>query len=381
MRVLQTTVSNPWEPDHGGGQLSVHDLSAALARGGHDVAVGFTAGPRARPPAELPYRTWFLPRRERLYLIPVAFYLRLRRIRGEIDVVHVHGFEGAFARAAVGPSVPIVATTHHPDLPPLQPVLRGSVLRRAAALHRLIVPFLERLALSGADSVAAISAYSAAHLRASGYLRCTSDVRVIHPGVRLVGNAGARPGVDLVCVGRLDRQKGFDVLLEAAARARDVITGIDILGSGPELDKLLAQRTRLKLEDIVRFRGYVASDQVASYLRGARALVMPSRSENFPRVVLEALAAGLPIVAARVGGTAEAVRDGVEALLVPPADVAGLESALRRLAVEPGLRNRLSENAILRAGAFTWEKTARDTAALYGHVAETRALRYRARPA
>src|SRR5690606_13974896 len=105
--------------------------------------------------------------------------------------------------------------------------------------------------------------------------------------------------------------------------------------------------------DRVRFLGLVGPERVAALMRAARVVVLPSRSENFPLVVLEALAAGAPLVATRVGGIPEAVRDGREALLVPPDDPAALAGALARVLADPALRARLAAAALARSDAFS----------------------------
>jgi glycosyltransferase involved in cell wall biosynthesis len=364
LKILQTSTLNPWDHDHGGGQLSVHDLASALAGAGHDVTVIYSTPTPVSPPSDIPYRCLFVHHGRRLYLLPVRFFAALRRIRGKVDLVHTHGYEGAFARAAVGGSVPIVATTHHPNLPSLEPLLSGPPWRRLKAARQLILAALERQSLRCADMVSAISGYSARHLLAHRYVSEEAVVRVVYHGGRLVGSRPAQPDGELVCVARLDRQKGLDTLLRAVA-ASGVVRRLDLLGSGPEEEPLIGLRHELGLDGVVRLRGQTAPEDVASYLRGAVALVLPSRHENFPRVALEALHAGLPVVATTAGGTPEAVRNGVEGLLVAPDDVDALGAALRRILTDKELRQRLSRGSLSRALEFTWERTARQTAALY----------------
>jgi glycosyltransferase involved in cell wall biosynthesis len=147
-----------------------------------------------------------------------------------------------------------------------------------------------------------------------------------------------------LCLGRLVPVKGVDVLLAAG---RD-LPGLTVLvaGEGPAGPRLAAAAG-----PATRFLGAVAGTDRARALAAADLLCLPSRvlpdgrTEGAPTVVLEAQAAGLPVVASRVGGTPDLVRDGEDGLLVPPDDPAALRRALERVRAEPGLRARLAAGA------------------------------------
>jgi glycosyltransferase involved in cell wall biosynthesis len=133
-----------------------------------------------------------------------------------------------------------------------------------------------------------------------------------------------------VAVGRLAPEKRLDLFVEAIAEARR--RGVDasgwILGDGELHDELAAQIARLGVP--VRLLGQRAD--VADHLLAADAICVTSDFEALPMVILEALAAGLPVIATRVGGIHEAVRDGTEGILVPPGDAAVVADALERMA-------------------------------------------------
>ncbi len=140
----------------------------------------------------------------------------------------------------------------------------------------------------------------------------------------------------LVAVGRLDAVKGHDVLLSAL----DDVPGttLTVLGEGalrPELERLVVD---LGLADRVRLPGW--SEDVAAELSSYDALVLPSRSEGWPLIVVEAMLAGLPVVATPVGSVPEAVREDT-GLLVPKDDIGALADALRRLRDDRDLARRL----------------------------------------
>lgn len=148
---------------------------------------------------------------------------------------------------------------------------------------------------------------------------------------------GPRSGpLRLVCVGRLDPVKGHDVLLQALAR----VEGVDllVLGEGGTRTALEATVAELGLGDRVRLPGW--SESVPEELARHDVLVLPSRSEGWPLTVVEAMLAGLPVVASAVGSVPEVVRDGQTGLLVPKDDVDALAGALTLLRDDPLLRGR-----------------------------------------
>lgn len=216
-----------------------------------------------------------------------------------------------------------------------------------------------------------------------------SKVAVVHPGVNLDrfrpadGRAAARARLGLpadafipVFAGRIQPLKAPDILLRAAARLLDedpslrsrmlvpVVGGPS--GSGlakPEgLQKLAA---RLGIADVVRFHPPVRQDALADWFRAASVLVMPSYSESFGLVAIEAQAAGTPVVAASVGGLPVAVRDGSTGFLVQGHNPADYAAALRRFVDDPSLTGRLGEAAARHAGSFGWDTAAAGTADVY----------------
>ncbi|MDP3938095.1 MAG: glycosyltransferase family 4 protein, partial [Deltaproteobacteria bacterium] len=146
-------------------------------------------------------------------------------------------------------------------------------------------------------------------------------------------------------VGRLSYQKGVDVLLEAWARfrRRRPRAHLVLLGEGPEAAALQRQAEALGIAASVDFRGL--RRDAGPHYAAADIFVLPSRYEGFPNVMLEAMSAGLPVVASRVSGTEDAIDNGRNGLLVPPGEPQPLADALFELASGPERARALGHEA------------------------------------
>lgn len=252
--------------------------------------------------------------------------------------------------------------------------------------------------VAAADRLIANTAEEADEL-ARHYDADPAKVAVVHPGVNLDlfrpdggpsgakgsggGRAAARARLGVpqgafvpLFAGRIQPLKAPDILLRAVAllleedpslRSRlyvPIVGGPS--GSGlakPEgLQKLAA---RLGIADLVHFQRPVGQDRLADWFRAASTLVMPSYSESFGLVAIEAQAAGTPVVAAAVGGLPVAVRDGVTGILVPGHNPAHYADALRRFVADPALTDRMGAAAARHAESFGWDTAASATADVY----------------
>lgn len=268
------------------------------------------------------------------------------------QIVHTHGsLAGRVAASLVGAR--IVYTKHGlaaAEERSIQLRSPGSVLKRASV--RLMADRI--VAVSGAVKDALVAAGADA-----------ARIRVIPGGVDPADYAAVPPPVPGVvgALGRLEPEKGFDVLLDAVAQLPPEVRLV-LGGSGLEQEALAAQVDALGLQHRVTLTGFVAD--VPAFLGQTGIFVLPSRSEGLGLVLLEAMAAGRPVVASRVGGIPEVVLDGETGLLVPPEDPGALADAIRRLLEDPSLAQRLGEAGRRRVEAvFSAERMAEQTAALY----------------
>jgi len=166
-------------------------------------------------------------------------------------------------------------------------------------------------------------------------------------------------------VTRVDRHKGLEVLVEAL-RQLPQAHGV-VVGEGPELPALRKLAEARGVGERLVTTGFDPEPRAA--LQGFDVFVLPSRFESLPLSILEAMSAGLPVVASEVGSVPEAVLDGETGLLVPAGDAAALAGAMGRLLDDPDLRRRMGERGQeLARERFSAARMARDYERLYARV-------------
>lgn len=171
--------------------------------------------------------------------------------------------------------------------------------------------------------------------------------------------------VRILFVGRLADGKGLFDLLDAVARLDSDVT-LEIVGDGPLADDLAVAVRRRGLDGIVTLHGH--RSDVGRVMAGADVFVLPSYREGTPRVVTEARAAGLPVVATDIAGLPEMVRDGETGFLVEPGDVDALQDRLARLVGSPELRRRMGKRGREGLAKFDRETAAEAYQELYRSV-------------
>jgi D-inositol-3-phosphate glycosyltransferase len=254
----------------------------------------------------------------------------------------------------------------------------------------------ETQVVAAADALIANTDAEAASL-VSLYEACPDNVSVVSPGVDLYtftagnGRKAAREAVGLpqdahilAFVGRIQPHKGPEVLIRAVAEMLNhsphlrpqlitVIMG-GASGSGlGEVERLKDLVSWLNISEVVRFENPVPRAQIPQWYRAADLVCVPSYSESFGLVALEAQACGTPVVATAVGGLRTAVADGISGVLVDGHDPRAWSSVLARLIQEPQRRVLLSMGAIEHASHFGWDATARGTLDIYDRIIATSA--------
>ncbi|HEY0984263.1 glycosyltransferase family 4 protein [Schlesneria sp. T3-172] len=294
----------------------------------------------------------------RQLLIPLAWH----HWRHQFDVLHCNSsYPSAFLGTTLKSwtNLPVVVRPHGDDILPNQRICRHPKL--AARVRK---------SLCSANAIVAQGQFLRSALLNIG----VPDrlIHVIHNGVDLdrfaEGEPFPHPRPYILALGNLFRRKGFDVLLEALARTRR--SGIDLLiaGDGPEREPLTALAAELKVSDRVYFLRHVSGQKKIDLLRSALFLVVPSRCEPFANVVLEGLAAGLPVVASEVDGNPEMVIPGRNGTLFPNENVEALAAELQRLMESPIERDRLRQEVPETVQRFDWSQITQQYESLYRSV-------------
>jgi glycosyltransferase involved in cell wall biosynthesis len=164
-------------------------------------------------------------------------------------------------------------------------------------------------------------------------------------------------------VGRLKRYKGLEVALRALVIARREVPELTlrIAGSGGDLARLKALTEEMKIQEAVRFVGYVSEEEKIALFRGAVANVFPSPKEGWGMTIVEAAICGTPSLASDSPGLRDSVQDGESGFLVPHGDAGVLAERMIALVRDSDLRARLGRGAAAFASSLTWEDAANQT--------------------
>jgi glycosyltransferase involved in cell wall biosynthesis len=347
--------------DGGGVERHVVDLAVALRRRGWPVHVACSAGGiRAEVLADagVPVTVLLDERVERR--ASGRYERALRRLVAELRpaVVHAHLFASAAAavHAVRDLAVPLVVTEH------TEGPWRD---RRARAVTGLVYRHCDHVVtVSSAIRDLLVTEYEVAPERVEVLLPTTTTAPPTAGGPP---PALGRPVVGLV--GRLVPEKGVDVFLRAAALVSGVVpqAAFLVVGDGPLRPDLEHRAAMLGLAGTVTFTGY--RSDATRLLAGLDVLAVPSRSDGSPLVVCEAMAAGVPVVASRVGGLPDLVEDGGSGLLVRPGEAEDLARALVSLLLDPEAARRLGARGRTLAATHSHERLVDRMTQVYAGVA------------
>jgi glycosyltransferase involved in cell wall biosynthesis len=317
-------------------------LKSLRARGIGALVILFHNGELAVRVRELGFEPIILPGRNLIVLSTARVIARMLE-QHNIDVLHVHGYKAAVLCAIARRWYPCAMVKTEHGLP--EPMVGGLLGAWRNRLYHLCDSMATRIAASTVCYVTKdLQKY---------YRRMHSGLRtiVIPNGVESMDRSQfPRPAelretyFNLLLVGRLDMVKGHHLAIEAMT-VESVAPDIHlyILGIGPREQQLRALVDSLGLTDRVHILGFRRN--VYDYIGHCDALLMPSLHEGLPYTLLEAMALGIPIIASRVGGLAEVLRDGDMGLLTPPQDPASLAVAIAHLRNDQGLCSRLGKAA------------------------------------
>lgn len=350
----------------GGAQVHVRDLSSALLAIGHEVTVlvggegPFTEELHA---LGIPYRgLCHLHRSIHLY----HDWLGVKEISAVLkdwhpDLISTHsskaGLLGRIAGKTMG--IPTIFTAHG-----------WAFTDGIPDVERKVYMVAEKLAAPLASRIITVSDYDR-NLALRYHLAPEGRLIVIHNGMPDVSpSLRAKPGYNpprLLMVARFEPQKDHATLFKALQQLHEFDWEIDLVGSGSLGSEVGEMASRLELTRRIRFLG--ARKDVAELLAQAQVFLLISKWEGFPRSILEAMRAGLPVIASEVGGVREAIVEGKTGFLVPRGGVELLAQRLRLLLTNPELRIRMGQEARKRyESQFTFERMFRETFTVYQSV-------------
>ncbi|HEX2036586.1 MAG TPA: glycosyltransferase family 4 protein [Chloroflexota bacterium] len=378
-------VSNLFPPDIGGPATYVPKIATELAARGHAISVVGGAPPEYRPGG--PHDQWPYPvaRVSRARPLPQRLLLAAAtvwRMAGAADVLYVQGLAGPemlavlVARLRRRPvALKIVGDNaweyairkgltddgidefqHRPYGPRLR-LVRALVHNYARLVDRLIVPshYLRGIVAGWGVPPARVRV-----------IRNALTTSLATPDDRATARRALQaelslPGPLIVTSARLYPWKNLDFLIRLMPSLPSQST-LAIVGGGPERQRLEQEARAAGVAGRVHFTGSVSHDTVQQYLRAADVFVLNTRYEGLSHVLLEAMAAGAPVVASAVGGNPEVVQHGRNGLLVPLNDGPAIVAAVESLLAEANLAARLRAQAALDVQAYRWDELVERTA-------------------
>lgn len=277
------------------------------------------------------------------------------------DVVHAHDWLTFRAGLAVGRSLGLPVVLHVHSLED----------DRCPGFANARIQAVERDSLHEADHVIAVSNRTRDALT-NQYNLPAANVTVAYNGIdfasikpqQRVSDRVSQPVKTVLFVGRMTDQKGAGYLLEAASliRQKDPNVRFVLSGSGDALQSLIEQTARMKLGSHVLFTGHLNTDEVETAMRKADLLVMPSVSEPFGLVALEAVRAGLPVILSTTSGAAEVIH---HSLKVDYWDAAAMADRILSVLHRPALASTLRSRAKVELTRMTWAQAAESCLAGY----------------
>lgn len=338
--------------------LGLHDLGheVHLIYSAGRVDLGTTAGLAAIQTKRIPtYQVSMKSRPDSSDLAAIKEIRSYIKQHGPFDVVHGQSSKGgALARLARPPYPAVVVYTPH-AIATMSPTRSG--------LSRKILGAVEKHLARKTDAIICVSPDEEQHIIHLG----------ISPGLLYTVINGIAMGPDPTAtkpkvvgfVGRFEEQKHPENLLKAFASAGMPDWRLAMVGYGPLEQELKSFVTQLGIGASVDWLG---NQNGAEAMRGFGIFCLPSRYEAMPYVLLEALAAGLPIVSTQCGGATTTITDGVNGLIVPIEDSTALANALKQVMGDEHLRLRMGENSLQRAAEFSLEAMVNNTIKVYEDV-------------
>ena len=374
MKICLTINSSPWSVFKGGGQLAVHHLACALSDKGHDVHVLYSKHSDEKIQVAVPYQLHWAQHHDfatvNLNIFSYPKVLAPLARKEKFDVIHGNAEEAfGIGNIAARTKAAYVFTSHAPNIPTTG-MLEGML--HPIQFLKSVNTYLLRQAMMQADRIVAFSQFSR-DLIVKG-LGSTEKIEVIPPGIESSWFEVERNQVDsnrILFWGRIEEEKGLPELFVSLKKVTEKFTDLKLtlVGEGNRLQEYKTLVTDLGLIKNVEFLGWLSGQELQSIAAESRFGIFPSRIESFGLSVVEAMAAGLPVIAARGGAVPENIEENLTGRLVPVNDPYTLtEAILSLLEDQQSAENRAKAAKAAAREKFSWEKTADRMLELYQSI-------------
>lgn len=370
-------VSSAFRPYPSGLSEHVYYLALNLHRAGHAVTVLTTDFARAKPDRE-PFtvvrcgRALRIPMNGSFATLPVGLRLKSQVhhliTAGNFDIVHCHGL--------YWPEISYWALRYSRAINLVTFVSAGFRIRRfGAGLYRRL--FRKHLGRIHARIAVSHRARLAAEPYVPGHyhiIPCGVDLERFRPDQPPPQTHAEffAPGRRIVLfVGRLDRRKGIDVLLKAFALITQRLSNVwlAVIGNGPLMKAANSLARRLDIADRTLFVGEISPAELPNWYACADLYCSPALGgETLGIVLLEAMASGTPVIASRIPGYSETIRDGIDGLLFQPGDPVALSHTALRILTDSGLSEQFRRAGRARAARYAWPVVCAETLKLYAEL-------------
>jgi glycosyltransferase involved in cell wall biosynthesis len=349
---LRIALVGPLPPPEGGMANQTRQLAELLQGEGAKVTV---------VQVNVPYRPSWIERLRRVRAVfrLVPYVAQLWRVAGRVELVHIMANSGWSWHLCAAPAVWIAKMRGIPSVVNYHGGEAEAFLERSGALVLMSLRYASALAVPSAFLQ---QVFGRRGIR-SDIVSNIVDVARFRPSDRgegprfphLVVARNLEPIYDIASAVR-----AFALIRKDAPEAK-----LTVAGSGPERKTLASLAAELGISDAVNFCGRLDRDRMAELYRSASVAINPSRVDNMPTSVLEAMASGIPVVSTDVGGVPFILQNGVTGLLVTAGDHAAMAAAVQRLLGEPALAQRLREAALVHVQQYTWPQVRRGWSDVY----------------
>jgi glycosyltransferase involved in cell wall biosynthesis len=376
MKICLTINSSPWSMFKGGGQLAVHHLACSLSAKGHEVHALYSKYSDEHFEVGVPYKIHWAQHHDfstfNLNIFSYSKVLAPLAVKEKFDVIHGNAEEACGVGNIAGRiKAAYVFTSHAPNIPTTG-MLQG--MAHPIRFLKSINTYLLRKAMDEADRIVAFSQFSRKLIVNGLGNACANRVEVIPPGIESswfeVEHNKVIPE-QLLFWGRLEEEKGLTELFVALNTVAKKFPNVrlNLVGEGNRLKEYQSLVIDLGLTNRVEFTGWLNNQEIQNLAAKCSIGIFPSRIESFGLSVVEAMATGLPVIAARGGAVPENIKDGVTGTLVPVNNSDALAEAINKALENP----QYSETMAIAAKSavkkkFSWDRAADNMIEIYKNL-------------